>query len=201
MLLRCLFVAGLLGFAPAALAQTPALEAAQTAADPFGPAVGSAAPAFEVVDASGAPRRVADLSGENGVVVYFNRSLDWCPICLRQTLEVDAARDAFAERGYGLAVLTHDSAETLARAAERREIALTLLSDEGSQTIDAFDIRDPVYADPSHRAHGVPYPITFVLSPEGEVKAKFWHEAGLGDQRGYAVRVSVEDVLAGLDAL
>ena len=61
-----------------------------------------------------------DLSGENGVVIYFNRSLDWCPICLRQALEVDAAQEAFEAAGWGVALLTYDSSQTLARVADQR---------------------------------------------------------------------------------
>ncbi len=201
MLLRSAFAAGLLALAPAAFAQAPALDAARDAAAPFGPAVGETAPALSLSDAGGETRTLEELAGENGLVLYFNRSLDWCPICLRQTLEIDAERAGFEAKGYEVAIVTYDSIEALAEASRRREISLTLLSDEGSALIDAYGIRDPIYADPDHRAHGVPYPITFVLSPEGEVKAKFWHEAGLGDQRGYAVRVTVEDVLAGLDGL
>jgi len=198
---RSLFAAVLMLTPAAAIAQSAPLDAAEAAAEAFGPGVGETVPALDVVDASGAARSIADLSGEKGLVLYFNRSLDWCPICLRQTLEVDAARAAFEDRGYEVAVLTYDPADTLAAAAARREIGMTLLSDEGSAVINAFAIGDPLYADPGHRAHGVPYPIAFVIDPEGAVKAKFWHEAGLGEDRGFVVRVSVEDTLAGLDAL
>lgn len=76
---------------------------------------------------------------------------------------------------------------------------MTLLSDSDSAVIDAFDIRDPIYADPDHIAHGVPYPIAFAIGPDGRVVGKYWHEAGLGEQRGYAVRVTAQDVLADLD--
>ncbi|MCP2671531.1 hypothetical protein NHF40_11400 [Maricaulaceae bacterium EIL42A08] len=51
-------------------------DAAMEAAAEFGPAVGSIAPEFVVTDATGQVRTLANLSGENGVVIYFNRSLD-----------------------------------------------------------------------------------------------------------------------------
>lgn len=181
-------------------AQDSAAEAAMEAADAFGPGVGETAPAFTVTDAAGDTRMLADLTGPEGVVIYFNRSLDWCPICLRQTLEVEAALEAFDDAGWGVAVLTYDSEATLARVADQRQLAVTLLADEGSAVIDAFDVRDPIYADPDHMAHGVPYPIAFAIRPDGTVVAKFWHEAGLGQQRGYATRISTDDVIAVLTA-
>jgi peroxiredoxin len=181
-------------------AQDSAAEAAMEAADAFGPGVGETAPAFTVTDAAGDTRTLADLTGPEGVVIYFNRSLDWCPICLRQTLEVEAALEAFDDAGWGVAVLTYDSEATLARVADQRQLAVTLLADEGSAVIDAFDVRDPIYADPDHMAHGVPYPIAFAIRPDGTVVAKFWHEAGLGQQRGYATRISTDDVIAVLTA-
>lgn len=182
-------------FTPAQ-AQESAAEAAMEAATAFGPAVGAEVPAFSVTDASGAPRSLQDLAGPEGTVIYFNRSLEWCPICLRQTLEIEAAIDSFEAAGWGVAVLTYDSEATLARVADQRQLAVTLLADEGSIVIDAFEVRDPIYADPDHMAHGVPYPIAFAIRTDGTVAAKFWHEAGLGQRRGYATRVSTEDVIA-----
>lgn len=183
---------------PCTFAQSDPAAAAADAAATFGPAVGGAAPAFSVEDADGVERTLANLSGPRGVVIYFNRSLDWCPICLRQTLEVDAAREAFEEAGWGVAVLTYDSQVTLARVADQRQLSVTLLADEGSAVIDAFDVRDPIYADPDHMAHGVPYPIAFAIRTDGTVAGKYWHEAGLGGQNGYSTRISTDHVIADL---
>jgi len=189
----------------------PAAPAAFAAADPdpadlsreaaaaFGPAVGAQAPDFALPDASGQTRTLADIAGPNGAVIYFNRSLDWCPICIAQTIELQASAEAFEAAGWALAVLTYDNVETLAAAAERRELTMTLLSDEDSAVIDAFDVRNPIYAEPRHRAHGVPYPVAIAIRRDGSVAGKFWHEGGLGSDRGYAVRVSAQEVLAALD--
>lgn len=179
--------------------QDAAISAASEAAEAFGPAVGEAAPGFTLVDSAGAERTLANLSGSEGVLIYFNRSLDWCPICLRQTLEANAIVDQFEAAGWNVAVLTYDSADTLATVKERRELDLILLSDPESAVIDAYGVRDPIYADPDHMAHGVPYPIAFAIASDGEIVGKYWHEAGLGERRGYATRVTAEDVLADLN--
>lgn len=181
------------------LAQDGPAAQASAAAETFGPAVGQAAPSFSLPDSAGEARTLADLAGPRGLVLYFNRSLDWCPICLRQTIELNEAVEAFRAAGWGVAVLTYDPVDTLARVKDQRALEVTLLSDADSAVIDAFDVRDPIYADPEHIAHGVPYPIAFAIRPDGTIAGKYWHEAGLGQQRGYAVRVSAEDVLADLD--
>jgi len=198
-LLAAAFVApiALAGAAPGH-AQEAARLAAEAAAD-FGPAVGEQAPVTVFATASGETASLAELSGPNGLVIYFNRSLDWCPICLRQALEVNEAAGAFEAAGWTAAVLTYDDAEALARVADRRGLEITLLSDPEITVIDAFDVRDPIYADPNHMAHGVPYPVAFAIRPDGIIAGKFWHEAGLGEQRGYATRVTVADVLGALE--
>jgi len=177
------------------------VEQSQAAAADLGPAIGSIAPDIRLMDASGTERTLADLAEENGTVVFFNRSLDWCPYCQRQAIEVDEAADGFAARGYGLVFITYDPVDVLAMFAERRGMMVPLLSDEGSATIDAFDLRDPMYDDPEHYAYGVPYPIAFVLNTDGVVQAKFWHEPGFGQDGGYQIRIDVTDVLNTIDAL
>lgn len=186
-------------FASAHAQPTEAARAASDAAADLGPAVGARAPVTDFALASGGTASLADLSGPEGVVIYFNRSLDWCPICLRQALEVNAALEQFEAAGWGVAVLTYDDADTLARVADRRGLEMALLPDPEIAVIDAFDVRDPIYADPDHMAHGVPYPIAFAIRPDGVIAGKFWHEAGLGEDRGYATRITIEDVLDALD--
>lgn len=197
----CAFAVSLAGpGAFAAVNHDPdAVALSREAAEGFGPAIGARAPDFALPDADGATRTLASIAGPRGVVIYFNRSLDWCPICIAQTLDLQNATEAFEVAGWGLAVLTYDNVETLARAAERRELTMPLLSDAGSAVIDAFGVRDPIYAEPRHRAHGVPYPVAIAIRRDGRFAGKFWHEGGLGSDRGYAVRVSAQEVLAALD--
>ncbi len=57
------------------------LGAAGVAADDYqddwGPAVGSAMPAIDAPDHTGAPRALADLTGAKGLLLFVNRSADW----------------------------------------------------------------------------------------------------------------------------
>lgn len=175
-----------------------AVQAASDTAETLGPSIGSPMPDFRLSDANGEAQTLADIAGENGTVIYFNRSLDWCPFCQTQTMEVNAAAGRFAALGYGVVTITYDSVEELQAFAGRRAIEIPLLSDPDSSLVDALDIRDPVYSDADSLAYGVPYPITFVVGPEGNIQGKYWHEPGYGEDRGYRTRITVEDVLAQL---
>lgn len=169
-----------------------ALPAAAAPLD-IGPAVGARAPAVTVRDAEGQPVRLADITGPKGVVLVFVRSAAWCPYCQAQLIDLKAAQGPLTARGYGLAALSYDAPEVLAAFAQRREIGYDLLSDEESKVIRAFGLLDPQYP-PGHRAHGVPQPAIFVLSPEGRVQAKLAEE-------GYKSRPPTSAVLEAIDAL
>jgi hypothetical protein len=43
----------------------------------WGPAVGSRLPVLEAYDQSGQRRTLADLAGENGLLLFMSRSADW----------------------------------------------------------------------------------------------------------------------------
>lgn len=176
----------------AVFAAAPA--AAQDFPDELGPPVGETIPhSLELQDQTGAVRGgVADLAGPEGLVLLFNRSLDWCPYCQAQIIEINGAADRIRERGYGIAVVTYDDVSVLAQFAEHRGIGLDLLSDPGSVAIDAFGIRNMSYRD-NPRAWGVPHPVIFVLSPDGVIRAKLYEE-------DFRQRPPVESLLAAIDA-
>ena len=97
------------------------------------------------------------------------------------------------ERGYGLAGISYDPVDVLGQFTQKREINFTLLSDQGSKSIDAWKLRDAQYPATSF-AYGVPEPSIFVLAPNGKVKAKI-------ALQGYKVRPSNADILAMVDGL
>ncbi len=159
-----------------------------------GPAVGAPIPeGFVARDTSGAERHLADITGENGIVLVFNRSVDWCSYCQAQMVGLRDIESDLAERGYTLATLSYDSPQTLAGFARRENIGYLMLSDEGSAMIDAFELRDPQYGADSF-AYGVPRPAIFVIGSNGEVQAKMV-------ESDYRVRPENSDILAVIDAL
>lgn len=172
----------------------------------FGPDLGAPAPhPLALTDQSGAGTDLATIlaDADKGAVVYFSRSLSWCPVCIAQAAGVHERLDAFAERGYAVVIVTTDTPDTLATYASGEAQTATLLADPERAAIAAFDIRDPAFADkkPGSRAYALPYPSVFVVDKDGAVAAKLFEAEAYGDAKGYRARVSVDDVLAELDAL
>lgn len=162
-----------------------------------GPAVGQAVPAIHAIDPAaraGDPAvSVRRLSGKAGLVLVFFRSAKWCPYCQKQLMDLRAAKEPLARRGYALAAISYDPPAVLTRFAQDHQIPYTLLSDGGSVTIDAWHLRDRRYK-PDSFAWGVPYASIYVISPRGVLRAKLAEE-------DFKQRPSVEAVLAAIDAL
>ena len=148
---------------------------------------------FEARDASGKSVTLTDIAGENGVVISFVRSASWCPFCQQQMKDLNSINAALESRGYSLAALSYDKPEILDQFAKKQSIDYTLLSDEGSKMIDAFDVRDPQYGEDS-MAYGVPQPVVIIIAPDGTVQGSLAVE-------GYRDRPPTEDVLAEVDRI
>ncbi len=171
-----------------------AMSALASAEVDIGPAVGSKIPDdFAALDQTGAQKGFEDIAGENGVVLSFVRSADWCPYCQQQMIDLQTITDDLAERGYTLATLSYDSPAVLEKFAKRRGISYVMLSDEQSVMIDAFGLRDPAYKEGS-KAFGVPRPAIFIISPDGVIRGKLAEES-------FKVRPSVEAVLIEVDGI
>ena len=142
------------------------IEAGQGRANPdfdLGPAINAHAPDIGTPpDQTGAPRALASLMGEKGMVLFFFRSADWCPFCQAQMMDLNTAVAGIERRGYKMAGISYDSPAILKTFIERRNIGYTLLSDPKSEVIDRYKLRDPQYP-PGNFAYGVPRPIIFIL--------------------------------------
>jgi peroxiredoxin len=155
------------------------IEAGPVRANPdfdLGPAINAKAPDIGAPpDQTGAPRALASLMGEKGMVLFFFRSADWCPYCQAQMMDLNTAVAGIERRGYKMAGISYDSPAILKTFIERRRIGYTLLSDPKSEVIDRYKLRDPQYP-PGSRAYGVPRPIIFILDRNGVIKAKLYEE-------------------------
>lgn len=159
-----------------------------------GPAVGSDIPSnFAVRDAKGTDVTYADVAGDNGLVLAFVRSASWCPFCQTQMKDLQNIAADLKERGYELAVLSYDEPKILDQFAKKQQISYTLLSDEGSKMIDAFDVRDPQYG-PDSMANGVPQPVVMIIDADGTIQGKLALE-------GYRDRPELEAIMAEVDRI
>lgn len=176
-----------------------AFAAAGGAQAELGPAVGASIPSdLSATDSTGVARTFETLKGENGLALYFVRSVDWCPYCKAQTLEVDAARDEFAKRGLGLAFVSYDSVKQQSDFAKAKNVSVTMLSDPKSEIIDAFGLRNEMHKE--GRFAGIPHPAAFIISPDGVIRAKLYEEDYLTNDKSYRQRPAVASVLEAADA-
>ena len=90
-------------------------------------------------------------------------------------MELNANREAFEKLGLGVAAISYDSTAVLHDFAQRKGIAIPLLSDAGSRIIRSVGIlNDSVPHDTPF--FGIPHPGVFVLDADGRVKAKYFEE-------------------------
>ena len=160
----------------------------------IGPEVGAAAPDFFAINAeTGATVMLDTITGDTGAVLVFSRSLDWCPFCKKQALDLIEATEPLAEKGWELNLITYDDPATLASYAAEKDVNYTLLSDTNSAMIDAFELRNEEM-DGRGRYEGIPHPAIVFIGADGEVKAMLREE-------GYKDRPPVETVLETANAL
>ena len=184
-----MFVRGILAGGAASLFALAAVAEASS----IGPQVGAPAPVSEVVTAQGETVSLSDLSGEAGVAVAFVRSLDWCPYCRQQAIELEGAKAPLAASGWALTVLSYDPPETLTAFAEEKGLTYTLVSDEGSDAIRAFDLFNEEMREGS-RYWGIPHPAIVFIDTAGMVGEVLREE-------GYKDRPPVDVVIEAAERL
>ncbi|MCI5043921.1 MAG: peroxiredoxin family protein [Aquisalinus sp.] len=161
----------------------------------LGPAVGTPLP-HDLSTAGQAP--YADLAGENGAVIFFVRSISWCPYCKNQIINISSNAEAFDERGLSLIYVSYDAVDEQLKFRESKNLNGNFVSDPQSEVIDAFGLRNLDY-DEDHFAHGAPHPAVFFVLPDGTIKAKLYEEDYLDNSRSYQNRPALEIILEKAD--
>ncbi|MHA7872874.1 MAG: peroxiredoxin family protein [Hyphococcus sp.] len=192
------FLKGLAG-AIAAISMLSTGVAENAAESGLGPAVGATIPHdLQLQTANGDQATFEELVGETGMALFFIRSVDWCPYCQAQAIEVDSAAADFAERGLSVVFLSYDSPEEQREFIRKRGIQSVLLSDEDSEVIDAFGLRNENY-EAGSRAYGVPHPAVFFIKPDKTIVAKLYEDDFLTNAKSYRNRPAVSLVLETAD--
>ena len=156
----------------------------------LGPQVGDQIADFRLQDQTGTAMTRDSIMGPNGALLVFSRSVDWCPYCKTQMLDLQNRLPELQAVGLGLAVITYDSPAVMADFASRRSITFPLLSDPGSSTIKAYGLLNTT-VDATSNNYGIPFPGTFVLDREGVVTDRFFEEA-------YQERTTVSSMMLAL---
>jgi len=149
--------------------------------------VGATIPVLEAPDQHGEIQTLATLTGSKGLMLVFNRSFDWCPYCKAQLTGLQGAVENFRAAGFNVATITYDPVATLAMVAEDEGITFTLLHDDAIKHVNAFNILNTDMA-PDSFGYGIPQPGIMLISPAGEILAKFFEE-------NYRVRPDWSDVV------
>jgi peroxiredoxin len=103
----------------------------------------------------------------------FHRSADWWQYCRSQLVELEQSRAVLEKEGLRIAAVSYDSEETLRAFAGKYQIRFPLLSDRDSAVIRSFGIFNTNIA-PGLRAHGVPHPVEYLVTPDGVVIRKYF---------------------------
>jgi peroxiredoxin len=142
----------------------------------LGPQVAQVVPDFRLQDAQGKVWTRDSIMGPKGAILVFSRSVDWCPYCKTQVVELQSRLGELKAQDLGLAVITYDSPAILADFSRRRGITFPLLSDPGSQTIKRYGILNTTVAAGTS-TYGIPFPGTFLIDRTGKVTSRFFEEA------------------------
>ena len=134
----------------------------------------------EGLDASHVRRSFTDLKGKQGLIVAFGKSADWCPICQRRLVELNQAAPQLRAQGYGLAGVTYDDPDKLAKFTERRAISYPLLADSAGAIATAYGAAEP--GDSKLHVHDAgDRPALLIIGPDGVIRGSL-KEKDLADQ-------------------
>lgn len=155
----------------------------ESSVSPTPPQVNDKVPDFSLRDAAGNEYRLSDFN--QPLVLSFFRG-GWCPACTVALKALERRYPAITTHGGEVLGISPDSPTESRRTAKTLQLSFPLLSDPDNEVSDAYGLRSsiaPLLA-PIYRDHGidfpqdcerldVPYPATFILSPDGVVEAAF----------------------------
>jgi peroxiredoxin len=146
-------------------------------------AVGSRAPAFELLNHNGKPVSSADLLSRGRLVVCFFRGR-WCPFCVGQLEAMNLILPAIEQAGASLLAISPQTVQQSFLMADQHKLQFPLLSDTGNKVARQFGLvyRVPDDQEAIYRrafvnlpfANGdesweLPIPATFILDRDGTV--------------------------------
>ena len=153
-----------------------------------GPALGSRFPGLRASYQGRDITLIEEFAGRNGTVFIASRSLDWCPYCMRQMIQLQQHREEFEEAGIGLVAMTYDPPQLQQAFIDRHGITIALLSDTDGLSFKTLGILNEQYRR-GDSEYGIPHPGMIVIDPQGVVAGKLFLE-------DYSVRVDAAAALA-----
>lgn len=140
-----------------------------------GPVIGSHFPGLRASFRGRDIQLLDDFAGENGTVFVASRSLDWCPFCMHQMIELQAHKSSFDSAGIGLVAMTYDAPALQQRFIDKHGITIPVLSDRDALSFKTLGILNTQYSD-SDPQFGIPHPGMIIIDTSGTVVAKLFVE-------------------------
>ena len=146
-----------------------------------GPSVGSSFPGVRALHRGQEVSLLTAFAGSNGTALVASRSLDWCPYCMKQMVQLQQHKANFDAAGIGLVAITYDSPELQQSFIDKFGITIPLLSDINAMTFKTLGIVNDAYQPGDHH-YGIPFPGMIIIDNTGIVVGKLFLE-------GYSTRV------------
>lgn len=124
--------------------------------------IGDKIPAIETIDFNKETRSFDDLKGKNGAIIFFIRSADWCPFCIKQLVHVGRRANEINTLGYNIINISYDSPEILKTFMDKYGFDYNFLSDKKSEIIKSFGALNE-NIPPKSSQYGIPHPVIFIV--------------------------------------
>ncbi|MBE9548082.1 MAG: peroxiredoxin family protein [Proteobacteria bacterium] len=170
-----------------------AVMAAKALPEDTGLHLDSTVPEISVVDVHGQKQTIRALSGEQGLVLVFFRSADWCGYCKKHLLEINEWNARINSLGYKIAAISYDSVEILSLFSTKHQLQFPLLSDQQHKTIKAMNVLN-LDVKPGSEHYGIPYPGVMIINADGKLIYNYFYQ-------GYKKRVKLENLYQDLQLL
>lgn len=144
-------------------------------------------------DSTGKERHFDDLRGKKGVTLVFIRSVEWCPFCQKQLIELSKNASKFEEAGYPVVSISYDRLPQMEKFVTKNKPKITLLSDPASESIRAFGILNESNAKGT-MSYGIPHPGVYLVGADKKVQATFFED-------GYKKRAKISELLTKIKEL
>ena len=112
-------------------------------------------------------------------------------------MKLNDLKDQYAAIGVGVVGITYDTPEIIKAFDEKWDIDFPVLKDVDREHVDAWGVRNQEYG-PGTFGYGIPYPGVVLLSPEGEILAK-WAEQGYRSRADWAEVLEEVTAIVGAD--
>lgn len=141
-----------------------------------GPALGSRFPGIQATYNDRRVTLIDEFAGDKGTAFIASRSVDWCPYCMRQMIQLQEYKPGFDAAGIGMVGITYDDPDLQQVFIDKFGITIPILSDVNALSFKTLGILNEDYT-PGDMRYGIPHPGMIVVDRNGNVVGKQFLEA------------------------